>query len=486
MHALADPPPPAKEQLEAMVVDLDGTLLRTDLFIESILALLRSRPALACRLPFWLLRGRAYAKEQVAQRVRVDTDALPMRPAVVELVHRARAESRQTVLATAAHRTQAQAIADATGLFDAVLASDRGTNLKGEAKAAAIRSLLGGKPYIYAGDNRADLPVWKCADGAIVVGARPDLIRHLQNVTRVCTVIEPRRGVWRAGLRALRPHQWIKNLLVLVPLFTAHAYANVSALWAAGVAFVTFTLVASGAYLLNDLMDLEADRRHREKRHRPLASGELPLVYGLGGAAALPAAGLGLAVLALPPAFALLLAAYYLLTVAYSLALKSHSTIDVMTLGALYSLRVAAGAAAIEVTLSPWLMAFSMFLFMSLAYAKRYIEVASLDPFTRKTAGRNYAAQDADGMYVLGIAHMTAAVLIMSLYISDDAVRAAYAHPDLLWGVCLALLFWGNRFWLGAKRGKISQDPVSFALRDRISVAIGILAVAVVVAAHGG
>jgi 4-hydroxybenzoate polyprenyltransferase len=282
----------------------------------------------------------------------------------------------------------------------------------------------------------------------------------------------------------MRPQHWAKNFLLFVPLLTAHAYQSTDAIAHATIAFVCFSLCASGGYFINDLWDLEADRNHAIKRHRPLASGALSIGAGIAGAIGLPAAALVLAALFLSPAFMAVLALYFALTMAYSFYLKRVLTADVLTLSVLYMLRVLAGAVAIQVYLSSWLLGFCIFLFISLAYLKRFIELRKMDGAEGKVMGRGYFGTDTDSMFVLGVANATASVLVFALFINSPEVQQEYLSRDVLWIICLVLIFWTNRIWIVAKRGDVDEDPVEFALRDRASQLAGLICVAAILIAR--
>jgi len=295
-------------------------------------------------------------------------------------------------------------------------------------------------------------------------------------------VVKTRPALWRTFLTEMRLHQWVKNILVFVPLFTSHSYNNLHLDFLALVAFLAFGLSASGHYFLNDLIDLDSDRMHRTKRMRPLAAGDLPIPYGAAGAIILPLAGLSLSLAALPLNFFYMLLAYLTLTNLYSFYLKSRSTADIFALSLLYTIRVVAGGAAVDIALSSWLLAYSMFVFISLAYLKRYIELTNMT--VGQASGRGYAKEDAETMFALGIANTTAAVVVLSFYISSPEVKILYREPSLLWAICFLMLYWGNRIWIGAKRGKINDDPVVFALKDKVSRYVFVAMIIVVLAAR--
>jgi 4-hydroxybenzoate polyprenyltransferase len=282
----------------------------------------------------------------------------------------------------------------------------------------------------------------------------------------------------------MRPQHWAKSLLVFVPLLTAHAYTSTESVGQACLAFVCFCLCASGGYFINDLWDLESDRNHAIKRHRPLASGALSTGAGLVGAVGLPIAALALAAAFLSRGFVAVLALYFVLTMLYSFYLKRVVTADVLTLSVLYMLRVLGGAAAIQVYLSSWLLGFCIFLFISLAYLKRFIELRKMDGGNEKIMGRGYFAADTDSMFALGVTNATASVLVFALFINSPEVQQQYQSRDVLWIICLVLIFWTNRMWIAARRGDVDEDPVEFALHDRASQLAGVICVGAILVAR--
>jgi 4-hydroxybenzoate polyprenyltransferase/phosphoserine phosphatase len=462
-----------RKSAQLIFVDLDGTLVRTDLFAESILRLLKNNPLSIISLVSWLARGIPYAKERVAHYVDIDVEELPLEASLLDYLKGQREQGRRLVLATAAPRKYADKIAAHLGIFDDVLATNANYNMKGRGKLVAIRAAAGYEEFAYAGDSAADTPIWQAASANIFVNAPATDVKAAEAAGKATKIIASRPPQWRAFLREMRPHQYAKNALIFVPLITSHHYLYTSSLLAALLAFICFSLCASGAYFLNDLLDLASDRRHPSKRSRPLASGNLTLHLGVAGAILLPAIAFLLAANSLPAVFVLVLAVYFLITNAYSFVLKRISTADVMTLAILYTLRVVAGAAALDIILSWWLLAFSVFLFVSLSYLKRYIEVAAITE-GGNAHGRPYSGVDSETMFSLGTANMTASVLILALYINSQEVTREYQTPEILWILCLLVLYWGNRIWIGARRGKIADDPVEFAIHDRVTRIVGV------------
>jgi 4-hydroxybenzoate polyprenyltransferase/phosphoserine phosphatase len=474
------------EQAErsSLYVDLDGTLVRTDLFAESIFSAVKCNPWIILFLPFWLLRGVAYAKALTARYGRIRIDALPYDEDLIAYLQQQRAKGRRLILATASHHAIAARVARHLLLFDRVIATRRSENVKSRRKLERILEIESDSPFVYAGNSLADRPIWKKAIRGIYVRAPArDVTEALARDSAELVIPRSTTRV-RELFRALRPHQWAKNVLIFLPLLTAHLYFDRQALLAALVAFIAYCLAASSSYVLNDMLDLDADRRHASKRRRPFAAGTLPLTWG---AALVPglalAAGL-LAWLALPWQFLLILGLYYASTCLYSLWLKRVSTIDVITLAGLYTARVLGGAAAIAVAPSFWLLAFSMFLFLSLAYVKRYTELRNAEDSSTKLPGRGYSREDAESTFTLGSVSGVSAVLVMALFINSGEVRAHYGTPEVLWVICPALLYWINRIWIGARRGRINDDPVVFALTDSISLTTAAFCAAAIVAAR--
>lgn len=468
-----------------LCVDLDGTLVATDTLHELALGLLRERPALVFALPFWLVGGRASLKARLSQEVALEVRDLPYREPVLEAIREARDAGRETVLVTAADRAVAEAVASEVGLFDRVLASDGADNLKGETKAQSLAAAFGEGAFEYLGDATADLPVWAAAGGASPVAPSERLLERARAQGPVRRVLgarvsgRERQKEWR---RALRLHQWVKNALVFLPLIASHSFFEPALALRALLAFICFGLVASGTYVWNDLLDLPADRCHREKRRRPFASGRLPLASGIAAVPVLVGGGFALAALTLGAPFTGWLAIYALLTVAYSLWIKRVAIADVVVLSAFYALRVIAGGAAVGITPSPWLLGFCLFFFLNLAFLKRYADLSSAGPF-ESPGRRGYRREDGSILRALGPASGYMAVAILALYIQSEEVELLYANPTLLWLTTPLVVFWFARAWLFAHRGELHHDPVVFAIRDPGSWWVALAGVAVVLAA---
>ena len=468
----------------ALVVDLDGTLLRSDMLHESFWSSFSND----WQAPFGSLKamrsGRAALKRQLARTSRIDAATLPYDQDVISYIRAWRNRGGRVALVTASDQSFAEGVADHLKLFDDVRGSDGITNLKGREKADFLVSQYGEGGYAYAGDSAADLPVWEKAARIITVNAGPELKARTERLDKPVEHLGTARASWRAHLVALRPHQWLKNLLVFLPMLAAHRFEMAVVLQSLA-AFVAFSLVASSVYLLNDLLDLQMDRAHPRKRHRALASGALPISHASIMIPALLTGGFLVAV-ALGWRFAAVLAVYFLVTLAYSLVLKRKEIIDVCVLAGLYTLRVIAGAAATGMGLSVWIAAFCLFLFMSLAAVKRQAELVDLAKRKELSAvGRGYHVGDLPIVSMVAITSGFVSVLVLALYINSPAVLLLYAHPTLLWGVACILLYWTMHMVMVAHRGAMTDDPIVFAASDRTSQICLVLA-AVIVAASAG
>ena len=464
-----------KETTVPLCIDCDGTLVHTDLLHESVLLLVKQAPWAIFMLPVWLLRGKAYLKERIAERVSFNWSALPYCVEVLEAIARARTAGRKVVLVTASPRAWADGIAEHLGVFDLVLATENTVNLSAGNKAQKLVALYGEKGFTYAGNARADIPVWAAALSGLVVSSSAQLLAQANAVTQVVQVVQVRKAGLVAILKGLRVHQWLKNFLVFVPLLAAHRVAGPDGFVQVGLAFLAFSFCASAVYVLNDLLDLESDRQHIRKRKRPFASGLIPVWQGVALVPGLLAVAVSLAWL-LPTAFGLVLVIYFMVTLAYSMRLKRQVIVDVMLLAALYTMRIIAGAAATGIVPSFWLLAFSMFIFLSLAIVKRYSELwVTLQQQKQTAAGRGYAVSDLPVLASIGASAGMAAVLVLALYINDPETAHLYPSKIWLWLVPPAILYWVSRVWLKACRGEIDDDPVVFAVKDWQSLLIGAL-----------
>lgn len=462
-----EPRPIQRALPRPLCVDLDGTLIRSDILIESVLALLKQNPFYVLMLPVWLLRGKANFKLQIARRVELAVDLLPYNKPFLDYLRTERSVDRPLILTTASNVKFAQAVSSHLRIFDQVFASDDKINLSGRNKRDRLLDVFGAGGFDYAGNTKDDVVIWARACVAILVDAPPAVRRAVEkHGVRVHIFENPRPGL-KGYLQAMRPHQWAKNLLVFVPLALAHRILEPVLLFQAGLAFLSFGFCASSVYLLNDLLDLDADRRHPTKRNRSFASGSISIVKGSVLVPVLLVLAFAVALL-LPIEFLLVLSVYYLTTLAYSIRLKRTALADVFVLAGLYSLRLLAGAASVKVALSFWLLAFSMFLFLSLALVKRYTEVLRLNDEGRAgVAGRGYRSVDLETLASFGSASGYMAVLVLALYINSEAVVGLYTHAQVIWLLCPLILYIVSRIWLLARRDELHEDPVVFVLQDR-------------------
>jgi 4-hydroxybenzoate polyprenyltransferase len=464
-----------------LIVDLDGTLIHTDLLHESALRASRDRPFDVLRIPLWLLQGRAVLKRQLAGRAPIDAALLPYNESLLAWLKEQRAAGRRLVLCTGADRSFADAVAAHLGVFDEVLAGDGSTHLVGYDKAEALARQYGHGGFDYAGNSAADLKVWRRARKAIVVNGAKGLAGK---AAALCGVERefpaPARGL-RAWRKVLRVHQWLKNVLLFVPLVAAHQVFDLGHWLTLALAFLSFSLCASTVYIANDLLDLESDRAHPRKRLRPFASGAVPVWHGVLAAPLLLAASLALGA-RVGGTFLPWLLFYFLLTCVYSLGLKKMILLDCIALAMLYTLRITAGAAALSLPLSFWLLAFSVFLFLSLAFVKRHAELQAQALAGRhKVHGRGYYTSDEPLVLNLGVTAGYASAVVLALYLNSDKVAVLYRQPEAVWGTVPVLLFWISWIWMQAHRGQMHDDPVVFAMKDRASRLAGLVFGAVLV-----
>ena len=471
---------------KVIVVDLDGTLSLTDTLHESVIALIRTKPFMLFLIPIWLAKGVAYLKFKVAENSVLDVTTLPYNVPFIDWLKEQKASGKEIVLCTAANELIAHNVFKHFDFFDDVIASDEYINLKNTNKRKALEGKYGKHGYDYAGNSSADVEVWGGAAQAIVVNANA---RVLAKATKVASVSEtfpsegPSLSVW---LKALRVHQWLKNLLLFVPLLAAHQFGNFQSLATLTLAFISFSLCASSVYIINDLLDLESDRRHPRKKNRPFALAKLPISLGVAVAPLLIGSSVTLGAI-VGEDFLVILLLYLSLTVAYSLALKRVVLVDCLTLATLYTVRIIAGAAAVSVALSFWLLAFSVFIFLSLALLKRYSELkVQIQEGKNSAHGRGYIVSDAPLLQTLGVSSGYISSLVIALYVQSGDVVSLYAQPLAIWLVLPILLFWVSWVWLKAERGEMHDDPIVFAAKDKASLAVAVLTLVVFVHAATG
>jgi 4-hydroxybenzoate polyprenyltransferase len=466
-----------------LVVDLDGTLIRTDLLHESVFSLLSVNVFYLFMLPIWLLKGKGYLKQQIADRVELQFDLLPYQPEFLDYLRAEHTAGRRLILATASNEGFAAGVAKHLDIFDTVLGSSPAENNSGSRKLARLKATLNSAPFAYAGNGTVDIPIWQESAGAIIVNGSDGLRGKVEGKAEVVGEFYDQPSLLLSLIKAMRPHQWLKNVLVFVPLVLSHQLTVVPMFVQALLSFIAFSLCASSVYLLNDLLDLPSDRQHPTKCRRPFAAGDLSIVHGAILMIVLLLASMLIA-LTMSPYFLPILVLYYACTMAYSLWLKRAVVVDGVMLACLYTLRLIAGAAAISVLPTFWLLAFSMFLFMSLALIKRYSELQLLQAGGHEQiAGRAYRSVDTETLAQLGASNGMLAVLVLAFYINSDRVLTQYARPEALWLLCPVLLYWISRMWLLTRRGEMHDDPVVFTIRDRRTHWLAVLSFFILLAA---
>ncbi len=455
------------KNLTPLFVDLDGTLIKTDLLHEAIIRLIKSSFWTLFLLPFWLLKGKAHFKSKIANIVEPDFSVLPYNTPFIDFLRKEKEKGRALYLATASNIHYAESVAEYTGIFDGVIASNEENNLKGKNKLKACQEIS--PKFAYAGDSVADFDIFEQA-----------VESHLVNPTRKALAMvnkHPVTKIWqrekvsfKTWLKAIRLHQWLKNLLLFVPLFVSGQYIEIASLIQVSIGFVAFGLLASATYIVNDLLDLDADRQHPRKKRRPFASGELSIIDGFIVIALLLFLVFLLAGFT-PVGFQLSLVAYLIFTLIYSFFLKYYVIADVISLAGLFTLRIIAGALILEVSLSFWLLAFSMFIFFSLALVKRCAEIKMLEKSGQyKSSGRDYNVSDYELMQSLGVTSAFMAILLMAFYVHDAYAGDIYSQPVMLWLTLPAFVYWLCRMWLKTSRSEMHDDPIIFSLKDRGSV----------------
>ncbi len=466
-----------------LVVDLDGTLTPTDTLVESVVQVIKKSPLNFLVLPFWLLKGRAAFKHAVASRANISAEYLPYRLELLDYLKSEKEKGREIILATAAHYSIAANVNRHLGLFDQVLATDGNVNLKGVRKLEAIRNCVGDK-FSYVGDSQDDLPIWKSATAAVLVDVPEKtaaVVRGEVPVEREFARSPIRLSVW---LQAFRVHQWLKNLLLFVPWITAFAFLDANKLAMLCMAFFAFSFAASATYVVNDLWDLDSDRQHIRKRNRPFASARLPISYGVGAAAFALITSIFIASM-VGEGFLIILFVYLVLTSSYSWIFKEYVLIDVLMLSLLYTLRIFAGSVATHIMTSSWLLAFSIFIFLSLALVKRCAELILINRDGKLASnGRDYRVSDLTVLWPLGVGGALSSVVVFGLFISSHETQERYGSPDLLWLVAFGLIYWLARLWIKTSRGEMDDDPVVYAIKDRGSRIVIFCLFSVMIFAH--
>jgi len=450
-----------------LCIDLDGTLIAGDMLFESFLKAVKNHFWIMFIVPFWLLKGRHILKRNLLEYCEIDYSLLPYRQDILDFAVEQKKQGRNVVLVTASSNQVAKGVSEHLGFFDEYYGSDNKVNLKSEAKREFLVSKFGEKGYDYIGDSSADVAVWKSANQALVVSSNDGKDYPEINFTKIFT---KKSASLKLFIKQIRVYQWVKNLLIFLPIMMAHKIYDFAAFQNGILAFIAFSVIASSVYVTNDLLDLDADRQHPRKRNRPFAKGDLPLSFGIILAPLLFVLGIIVALFVDNIQFLYVLIAYYIITTAYSFSLKRIAIVDLVILATLYTIRIIAGGVSENVEISPWLLAFSMFIFISLAVLKRYTELLSMIKENRtKASGRGYHTGDANLLLSMGPASGYLAVVVFALYINSDQVVSLYSKPIVLWMIAPLLIYWISRLWLLANRGEMTDDPIVFAGKDKAS-----------------
>ena len=463
-----------------LIVDLDGTLVHTDTLHELLTTSIFSNPLHLFSVLGWLSRGKAGFKHAMVRHSSLDAATLPYNRELITWLEQESNAGREIILCTGANQAIANQVAAHLGFFSEVIASDTSRNLTGQDKAALLTQRFGQGNFDYVGNAEVDLAIWQHARKAIVVNATSRVQQQAGAVAEVERAF-PRKPVSvRDLIRVLRLHQWAKNLLLFVPVIASHNLGAGTDMLKLIVAFFAFSLCASSVYIINDLHDLDSDRHHARKCNRPFASGAVPLVTGWLLAPVLLIVAL-VAGWLVNTGFLSVLSIYFLLTLCYSLWFKSLVLVDCLVLSLLYTLRIIAGATVVSHVLSFWLMAFAVFLFLSLSFIKRYSELADLQQRQGNVRGRGYDISDISLIHTMGIAAGYVSVLVLALYLDSGEVLMLYRNPQVIWGAVPVILFWISWMWLQAHRGNMHDDPLIFALKDIVSLVCGVVFLAVVI-----
>lgn len=461
-----------------LCVDVDGTLLRTDLLLESVLGLIKQDPLAVFRLPYWALQGKAQLKSKIAERVDLDVGSLPFNQNVLAYVRNEHRKGRPIILASASHTKFIDALAGHLECVDSSMATTAGLNLRGADKAMKLCEKYGEKGFEYIGNSTVDFPVWERAGYVSVVATNERFTRSVRDRFAIEKVFETSEFSWVAIAKAMRLHQWLKNILIFIPILLAHRFLDLRSLTYSVLAFLSFSLVASGVYVLNDLLDLESDRRHPRKKSRPWAAGDLSIKFAP-LLLLLFVAGTSIGVY-VSASFLVVLGIYFISTCLYSFRLKQVPLVDILVLALLYTTRIIAGGEATGIVVSQWLLGVSMFLFLSLACVKRFSELLNLRARNQTIShGRGYHIDDMEQIAMFGSSAGYMAALVLALYVSSEDVEVLYHQPKVIWLACPLLLYWISRVWLLARRGLVHEDPLVFALRDRATYIVAAMTAAV-------
>jgi 4-hydroxybenzoate polyprenyltransferase len=463
-----------------LCIDLDGSLINTDIIFESMAVAIRHLSSLKALL--WLTKGKAQFKEKLAGEIIPNPTFLPYNEAVLNYLKEQKSSGRYLVLATACNKKIALSVSQHLGLFDEVIASDSKKNLRGTAKAKALIERFGDRGFSYLGNDRTDLEVWKAAQTGVLVNTNNSVAARAESLVELEANLSQPQNKIKAILLALRPHHWLKNLLVFVPIILSSAFSDFEAWIQTCIVFGSLCATASGIYLINDIFDIEADRQHSSKRYRPIACGTFSIKRAF--VLVLTMLLIGFFLSAITSTF-ILVFTYAVIGIAYSAYLKKQPLLDIFTLAGFYTIRLFIGGVASGYLVSLWLLAYSVFLFLSLAIVKRLTEIRQLSISSKdRLVGRGYLREDSNILQTMGVGSSFVSAVVLALYVQSDVAAKAYAHPEILWGIVPMSLFWQCRMWLSSSRGNMHDDPIVFAVKDRITWAIGIVLILILIGAN--
>ncbi len=472
--------------LETICVDLDDTLLLSDSLLESILILLKRNPLNIFLVLMWMMKGISFFKNAVATHTQLDPEHLNYNSDVIKRIKEYKQQGYPIYLVTGASELIANSIADHLKLFDGVLASTKLTNLTGTNKARACIENFGENRFIYLGDCKKDLKVWKFSKKIICVSNSQSLIKRFRVLNKDIEIIARAKPKLKDYLKAIRVHQYAKNVLLLLPIFLNKDFFALPLWQAAALAFIAFCLTCSAVYIINDLYDLKADRQHKIKYRRGFASGLIPIKHGLFLFTAFIILSIGVQLVLHNSLFSIAIGLYFILSIAYTQWLKQIAILDVMVLTVLYTIRIVAGMLLLNEPLSHWFLSFSIFFFLSLSYLKRYIELSAMHPSENKIPGRGYQQQHHLFVKINGLATGCLSVVIFLLYIASTKAQHIYADSSLLYIAAFAIFYWLQRIWLLSADGKVHSDPVLFAVKDKVSYAVAFICIIAIIFAHVG
>lgn len=458
-----------------LIVDLDGTLIHSDILYETFLVAIKNNFFIFFISFYWILRGKAFLKSKLARYAcNFDVTTLPYNKNFVDWLKSEKRKNRLIILCTATHNIIANKIGAHLGLFNEIISTNDNLNLSGKNKADILSRRFGFKKFDYVGNSFADIQVWKIARYAYGVNVSNLLVKYFQNHFKFKFLFSRASNIAVDCFSALRPHQWVKNLILFIPLLASHQFLNFNLWYDLLLSFISFSFCASAVYILNDLIDIENDRQHPRKMYRPFASGQLSIMYGFFISLIFLVLSFNISFL-VNSQFKYWLFLYFVLTSSYSLFFRKVVLLDCVVLSLLYTIRIIAGGEAAHLVNSFWLLTFSVFLFLSLAFIKRYAEIEiRIFEGQKVLKGRGYYTSDAGLLHALGIASGYSATLILALYLNSDVVSSLYFSPYFIWADIPVLLFWISWMWLKAHRGEMHDDPVIFAIKDKISILAGL------------